>query len=416
MKEVLVIGSGAREHALVWKISQSSDVSNIYCAPGNPGISEVAECIDINATDVRGLTHFAKLKKIDLTIVGPEVSLEAGVVDTFEEEGLSIFGPTQSAARVETSKIFTKRLMRKYHIPTARYGVFYPSSLKETMIYLDQHLYPLVIKEDGLAAGKGAKIAKEKKAAREIARDYLESNKPIVVEDCLEGDEISLTALCNGRNFIPLLLSQDHKQIYPGGDNTGGMGAYVPLSFINDETEKNLYELITQKTLDALVNEGINFTGVLYSNLMLTSNGPFVLEHNARLGDPETQALLPLLESDFSEVIESVLVDETDGASLKWQNKFAVSLTLASKGYPDLYETGLQIEGIEEAKKIKDVVVFHAGTKIHDGKLVTAGGRVLSVVALGDDLKKALDKVYRAAEQIHFEGMYYRKDIASRAI
>lgn len=416
MNEILVIGSGAREHALCWKAAQSPLIDRVFCAPGNPGITEVAECISITSNDITGLTRFAKRQKIGLTIVGPEVPLSMSIVDRFKEDGLAIFGPNQRAFQIEGSKVFAKALMVKYGIPTARFHSFHPDNVDGMINFLKNNPFPLVIKEDGLAAGKGATVVRSLREGLDLSRQLLADRKKIVVEDFLEGDEVSVTTLCNGESFVPFLLSQDHKPIHEGGPNTGGMGVYAPLTFVDERTERLIYDRIVEPTLGAMLREGIYYTGVLYSNIMLTENGPMVLEHNARFGDPETQALLPLLNSDLVEVLSSVLANEFAKIKMGWLNKFCVSLTLASGGYPGEYEKGKIIEGIEDARRMDGILVFHAGTAIKDNHLVTAGGRVLSVVGVAENLETAVRKAYVAADKISFEGKYLRRDIAKRSL
>lgn len=416
MNEILVIGSGAREHALCWKVAQSSLVDRVFCAPGNPGIAEVAECISITPNDITGLTRFAQRQKIGLTIVGPEIPLSLGIVDSFQNGGLAIFGPNQRAFQIEGSKVFAKALMTKYDIPTARFHSFHPDNVDGVVDFLENNPFPLVIKEDGLAAGKGATVVSSLREGLNLSRQLLADRKKIVVEDFLEGDEVSVTTLCNGENFMPFLLSQDHKPIYEGGPNTGGMGVYAPLPFVDERTERLIYDWVVLPTLAAMLREGIDFTGVLYSNVMLTENGPMVLEHNARFGDPETQALLPLLNSDLVEVLSLVLANEFAKIKMRWLDKFCVSLTLASGGYPDKYETGKIIEGVEDARAIDGILVFHAGTAMRNNQLVTVGGRVLSVVGMAESLEAAVKKAYGAADKINFEGKYLRDDIAKRSL
>ena len=425
MKEVLIVGSGARDHALAWKARQNPSVGQIYCAPGNPGMAELADCIPIQANEVDRLANFAQEQKIDLTIVGPENPLKEGIVDVFEKRDLAIFGPSQSAAQIETSKVFAKELMKRHNISTADFKVFHISEIKKAHEYVEQHGAPIVVKPDGLAAGKGSIVAESPETAKQAINNILvkkifpEAGESVVVEDFLEGDEISITAIANGRTFVPFLLSQDHKRAYDGdkGPNTGGMGVYAPLPWVTPEFERELFQVVTQSTLDALAEEGFNFKGVLYSNVMATPKGPMVLEHNARFGDPEAQALFPLLENDLVEVVCLALYGKLKDVILKWSGKFTVCLTLAAPGYPEKPVTGKIIEGIEDVKKMPDVLIFHAGTKLEDGKLVTAGGRVLSIVVVDESLENAVKKVYDAAGKLNFEGgILYRQEIAKRAL
>lgn len=410
MERILIVGSGAREHALVWKVAQDSPKNQIFAAPGNPGISEIADCIPIPVDNPVKLADFVQENKIDFTIVGPEAALEKGVVDEFQNRNLAIFGPTKEAAQIETSKVWAKWLMNKYHIPTAEFETFNPQDLKEAKDYIESRGIPIVIKEDGIAAGKGARVEFDLQDALKTATFNLRSGKSIVVEEYLEGDEVSITAICQEVDYIKTQVTEDQKKAWVGGPNTGGMGVYTPVPYVDKKTEKLLYKTIIEPTLNALASEGIDFQGALYTNIILTKDGPRVLEHNARFGDPETQALMPRLKTNLIKALT------LEVKQLDWLSGFGVSLTLASGGYPIEYETGKVIEGIEDARKMKGVLVFHAGTKIEDGKLVTAGGRVLSVVALGETLEEAAKRVYEAVGKIYFEGMCCRKDVAERSL
>ncbi|GCE10752.1 phosphoribosylamine--glycine ligase [Tengunoibacter tsumagoiensis] len=418
---VFVIGSGAREHALVWKLDQSPRVEKIYVAPGNPGMTPYAERVSINMNQLQELATFAEQQQIDLTIVGPEVPLIDGIVDLFRERGLRIFGPDRAGAALEGSKAFTKELLLSAGIPSARHQTFH--SYAEAKAYLEQHGAPIVLKADGNAAGKGAIVALDLETAQDalkqmmVDRIFGVAGDTVVLEDYLQGDEIGATAICNGTHFLPLLLSQDHKRAldHDQGLNTGGMGVFTPLPFVNKTQEAEIYEQVVLATLKALQARDITFTGVLYSNIMLTAQGPMVIEHNTRFGDPETQAFMLLLKEDLLNVLGFVDGEEVDVQNL-WYPGSAVSLTLAAGGYPGNYQSGLPITGIEEANKLENVQVFHAGTALKDGQLVTAGGRVLSIAARGDTLQEAVDRVYEAATYIHFEGMHYRKDIAHRGL
>jgi phosphoribosylamine---glycine ligase len=413
---VMVIGSGAREHALVWKLAQSQRVSALYAAPGNPGMAEQVECVPIAVTQLQELADFAERNKIDLTVVGPEVPLVEGIADIFRQRGLRIFGPGAAGAALEGSKAFAKELMTSAGIPTAQHRTF--SSARDAFAYLEEHGAPVVVKADGNAAGKGAIVALDMQTAREavqqmmVERVFGAAGDVVVIEDYLEGDEIGSTIVCKGTHYLPLTLTQDHKRALDGdqGLNTGGMGAYTPLPFVDKATESQIYRQIVAPTLQALKERGIDFSGVLYSNIMLTPRGPMVLEHNTRFGDPETQALMLLLREDLINVLEFAHTMPVKLSTL-WQPGSAVSLTLASGGYPGKYRTGLPITGIAEANRIPGVHVFHAGTALSNGQLVTAGGRVLSVAAHGPTLQEALNKAYEAASLISFEGMHYRRDI-----
>jgi phosphoribosylamine--glycine ligase len=418
---VLVIGSGAREHALVWKLAQSTRVTHIYAAPGNPGMAAEAECIPIGATQLSELADFAEHNQVDLTVVGPEVPLVAGIADVFRARNLPIFGPGAAGAALEGSKAFAKELMTHANIPTAQHRTFIQAS--EALTYLEQHGVPVVVKADGNAAGKGAIVALDMATARDAIREIMidrvfgSAGDIVVIEDYLQGVEIGATAICQGTRYLPLTLTQDHKRALDNdqGLNTGGMGAFTPLPFVDQQQERQIHEQIIAPTLAALKKQGIKFSGVLYSNIMLTERGPFVLEHNTRFGDPETQALMLLLRADLLDVLafaENVQVEQ----DTLWHAGYAVSLTLASGGYPGKYRTGLPVVGVEEANRVAGAHVFHAGTALQHGRLVTAGGRVLSVVSRGETLPEAVTRMYEAAAHISFEGMQYRRDIAWQGV
>ena len=418
---VLVIGSGAREHALVWKLAQSQRVSHIYAAPGNPGMLPYAECLPLTIGQFSALATFAEHTHIDFTVVGPEDPLVGGICDVFRERGLRIFGPGAAGAVLEGSKAFAKGLMTEAGIPTAQYRTF--TDPRAALAYLEQHGAPVVVKADGNAAGKGAIVALDMETARHAVRQIMterifgSAGDAVVIEDYLQGDEIGSTAICNGVHYLPLTLTQDHKRVLDGdqGLNTGGMGVFTPLPFVDRATQMFIYRDVVVATLRALKAHNIPFYGVLYSNIMLTSKGPMVLEHNTRFGDPETQALMLLLRQDVMDVLDFAQTMPVKLGTL-WHPGSAVSLSLASGGYPSSYQTGLPITGVAEANKVEGVQVFHAGTALHDGQLVTAGGRVLSVAAHGATLRKAVDRAYEAAARIHFEGMHYRRDIAKRGL
>ena len=418
---VFVIGSGAREHALVWKLAQSQQVTRIYAAPGNPGMLAFAECVPLGVLQLAELAVFAEENAIDLTLVGPEVPLVEGIVDVFRKRGLRIFGPDRAGASLEGSKVFAKELMTSAGIPTAQHRTF--SNADEAFAYLAQHGVPVVVKADGNAAGKGAIVALDMPTARDAVKQMMvdrvfgAAGDNVVIEDYLEGDEISATAICNGIHYLPLTLTQDHKRALDNdqGLNTGGMGAFAPLSFVSKEQEAHIWRTIVASTLQALQARGIHFTGVLYSNMMLTKDGPVVLEHNTRFGDPETQAMMLLMREDILNVLNFAEILSVKRDTL-WHSGSAVSVTLASGGYPGTYRSGIPITGIEDANKLEGVQVFHAGTALKDGQLVTAGGRVLSVTAHGTDLRDAVQRAYEAIKYVHFEGMHYRKDIAHRGL
>ena len=415
--KVLVIGSGAREHALVWKLAQSNRVTQIYAAPGNPGMVPYAECLPYNVTQLTRLADFAERTQIDLTVVGPEVSLVAGIADVFLQRGLSVFGPGAIGAALEGSKAFAKQLMTEAGIPTAQHRTF--TQAQTAFAYLEEHGVPVVVKADGNAAGKGAIVALDMDTARDavhqmmIERVFGNAGDIVIIEDYLQGHEIGSTVVCKGTHYLPLTLTQDHKRAFDGdrGLNTGGMGAFTPLPFVDKSIEAHIYRNIVASTLQALKVCGIDFSGVLYSNIMLTERGPVVLEHNTRFGDPETQALMMLMQEDLLHVLEFANTLPVKLNTL-WRPGYAVSITLASGGYPGKYCTGLPITGVEEASHLEDVQIFHAGTALKEGRLVTAGGRVLSVAAYGVTLQEAVSRAYEASSRISFEGIHYRRDIA----
>jgi phosphoribosylamine--glycine ligase len=431
--KVLVIGSGGREHALVWKIAQSKLVSKIFCAPGNGGISEIAECLDIKADNIPALLNFARKERIDLTVVGPEVPLAAGIADEFQKNKLRIFGPNKKGAQLEGSKIFSKQLMAKYGVPTANFKIF--SNFNEAKDYIKKNGTPCVIKADGLAQGKGVVVARSNDEALAALDSMMQkkvfgdAGKKVIIEECLDGEEASIIVLTDSREVLPLATSQDHKRIFDNdqGPNTGGMGAYSPAPAVSDKIFKEIMDKIIFRTIDGLVREGIDYRGVLYAGIMLTKDGPKALEFNVRFGDPETEAILPRLNSDLLEVMlavsEAKLNNVVKTGGLKWDARACACVVCASGGYPGNYEKDKEILGLDEAARIKDVVIFHCGTKAPHAtgstphvKYLTNGGRVLGVTGLGETIKEAVDKTYQAVEKINFEGMHYRKDIAKRAI
>lgn len=419
--KVLVIGSGGREHTLVWKLKQSDLVKKIYCAPGNAGIAQDAECVDIDASDVRGLFRFASKKKIDLTVVGPEAPLVAGIVDEFELNGMNIFGPSRRAAELEGSKAFTKYILDKYKIPTAEFSVF--SDYEDAKNFIKKSPMPIVVKADGLAAGKGVIICQTREEALEALRLIMhtkafgDAGQKVVIEECLVGSEVSVLALSDGENLVYMVPSQDHKRIFDGdqGPNTGGMGAYAPTPHISAELFERIKKEIMEPTISGMALEDRPYKGVLYAGLMITKDGPKVLEYNCRFGDPETQVVLPLAKSDLAEAMLAV----QDGrlANLQWKNQdaAAVCVVIASGGYPGKYEKGKRIIGLEGPFE-EGITIFHAGTKQADGQVVTNGGRVLGVTAIDENIEKAIRKVYRGVGKITFDGAYYRKDIAAKAL
>jgi len=420
--KVLVIGGGGREHAIVWKLSQSRHVDKIYCLPGNAGISEMAECIDVDLDDFGALIDFVKYEWIDLTIVGPEEPLSRGIVDAFEREGRRILGPNRDAAQLESSKVFAKDFMRRYRIPTAEYRVF--TSYLHAEDYVRMKGAPIVIKADGLAAGKGVFVASTLDEAIDALRLIMkerafgEAGNRVVVEEFLDGEEASFMAFCDGKNVIPMASSQDHKRAFDGdrGPNTGGMGAYSPAPVITGEMEASIMRKIIWPVMKGLRAEGIKYRGVLYAGLMIKGGSPYVLEFNCRLGDPETQPVLSRLNGDFVDIAFAILDGRLSDIEVRWRPEASVCVVLASRGYPGSYEKGKVITGLDEAKRQKDTFIFHAGTSFEGGNIVTSGGRVLGVTALGRDIKEARERAYRAAALIHFDGMHYRKDIAERAL
>jgi phosphoribosylamine--glycine ligase len=429
---ILVIGSGGREHALVWKIAQSKLADKIFCAPGNGGISDLAECIDIKAEDMQSLLEFARKEKIDLTVVGPEAPLVLGIVDEFANHQQKIFGPTKKAAQLEASKVFAKQLMAKYNVPSADFRIF--DNAIEAKDYIEQIGAPCVVKADGLAQGKGVIVAKTVDEAEESINSIMErrifgdAGNKVIIEDCLEGEEASILAFTDSKEVIPLASSQDHKRIFDEdkGPNTGGMGAYSPAPVVTPEIFKEILEKIIYRTIDGLSREGIDYRGVLYAGIMITNQGPKVLEFNVRFGDPETQAILPRLKSDLLEVIlatsDAKLNKIKKAGGLTWDSRACVCVVCSQGGYPGNYEKGKEIFGLEEVKAMKDVIVFHSGTqelrnpRTQEPKIVTSGGRVLGVTGLGNTIKEAIQNTYKAVEKIHFEEMHYRRDIGVKAL
>jgi len=420
---ILVIGSGGREHALVWKIAQSKLVDKIFCAPGNAGILQQAECVEIKVEDIPVLLDFARREKIDLTVVGPESPLALGIVDEFIHNGLKVFGPNKKAAQLEASKVFAKELMAKYNIPTAAFKIF--DNPDEAKKYIEKIGAPCVVKADGLAQGKGVVVTKTVEEAKQAVTQMMQekifgaAGNRVIVEECLEGQEASILVISDGQEVITLASSQDHKRIFDGdqGPNTGGMGAYSPAPVVTPQLFKEILQSIAYKTIDGLSKEGIDYKGVLYAGVMLTKNGPKTLEFNVRFGDPETEAILPRLKSDLLEAMLAVAEGKLSRLRpFAWNSRACVCVVCASGGYPGNYEKGKEIHGLGEAAKIKDIVVFHSGTKKQSDKVVTNGGRVLGVTGLGSTIKEAIDYTYKAVEKIKFEGMHYRKDIGARAL
>jgi len=415
---ILVIGSGGREHALTWKLRQSPHTDRIFCAPGNGGTGEIAENVAIPVTDLLGLVRFAKENRIDLTVVGPDDPLAAGIVDLFTSEKLRVFGPDKSAARIESSKIFAKELMRTQKIPTAEARTF--SNSDDAVRYCERLRFPIVIKADGLALGKGVVIAADLDTARSTIDEMInqarfgDAGRRIVIEEFLHGRECSLHALVHGENYLLLESSRDHKRALDGdqGPNTGGMGAFSPANNWNNKLQSRFDTEIMKPLLRGLIQQGVTFRGLLYPGLIITSDRPRVLEFNCRFGDPETQALLPRMQSDLLPLLEATIDGKIERCTIEWDKRAAVTVVLASGGYPGKYETEKSISGLDQAAMLQDVQIFHAGTKRDASEVKTAGGRVLAVTALGSTLEAARARAYEAISRISFENCHYRRDIA----
>lgn len=420
--DVLLIGSGAREHALAWKISQSQLVRRFTVAPGNPGTAAIAENVPLAATDIPSLVSFAKERAVGLTIVGPDDPLALGVVDSFKAAGLPVFGPTKAAARIESSKAFAKQLMREIGIPTAAFRTF--TKYDDAFSYLYERDMPIVVKASGLALGKGVYVCKTHAEAEGALRAVMlegkhgEAGQEVVIEEYLDGPEISAHAICDGKEFLLFPPAQDHKRVGEGdtGGNTGGMGTLAPVPFVSGAAMESVAERVIRPALHALAAQGAPFSGLLFPGLKMTPSGPKVLEFNARFGDPETQVYMRLMKSDIVEYLKAVADGAALPAAIEWNGGFAANIVLTSRGYPDLYQKGFPITGIEEAQKLPGVVVFHGGTALEDGLLRTAGGRVISVSAVGPTLRATLERAYEAAALINFEGKYFRGDIGAKAL
>jgi phosphoribosylamine--glycine ligase len=426
---ILVIGSGGREHAIVWKLRQSPQTAALYCAPGNPGIAPLATLVPLKADDYTGLAAFARRERIDLTIVGPEQPLAGGIVDLFEDLGLVVFGPTKAAAQLEWSKVFAKEFMRRHGIPTASYRVFTAGSLDAARTFLGECPLPVVLKADGLAAGKGVVICRERMAAVALMEDMVRhdafgtAGRTVVVEEMMTGDEASVFALCDGTDFVTLAPAQDHKRVFDDdqGNNTGGMGAYAPAPLITPSLMRTIEDTIIRPTLEGMASEGRPYRGCLYVGIMVTAAGPKVVEYNCRFGDPETQVVLPVLGEDLIALLYAAarrslgsLPNVQGHARLSGS---AACVILASAGYPERYRSGFPITGLDEAEALPDVLVFHAGTGLAGGELVTAGGRVLGITAVDEqgDLSRAIAASYRGVGKVKFEGMHFRRDIGRKA-
>lgn len=420
--KVLVVGGGGREHTLVWKIAQSPLVETIFCAPGNPGIAELAECVHIGTDEIEALCEFAQAEQVDLTVVGPEVPLTMGIVDRFQAAGLEVFGPNKAAAQIEGSKGFSKDLMAKYDIPTAAYQSF--TDHAAAVAYIKEQGAPIVVKADGLAAGKGVIVAMTEEQAIAGVDDIMldkvfgTAGASVVIEEFMAGEEASFFAFTDGKNILPLASSQDHKRVYDNdeGPNTGGMGAYSPAPVVTAELHDEIVETIVRPTIDGMAADGCPYAGILYVGLMIADGKPRVVEYNARFGDPEAQPLLMRMKSDIVPVLQACARGELTQDSIEWHDKAAVCVVLASGGYPASFEKGLPIEGLDKAAAIEDLMVFHAGTSLKDGRIVNNGGRVLGVTGLGDTVKEAIDKAYQGVEVIRWENVHFRKDIGARAL
>ncbi len=420
--KVLVVGGGGREHALVWKIAQSPKVTKIFCAPGNAGISEQATIVPLRANDLKGLLEFALQEEVDLTVVGPEEPLTKGIVDLFESKGLTLFGANQKAAEIEGSKAFAKEMMKKYSIPTASYGIF--EDPKEAMAYIRRHGAPIVVKADGLAAGKGVIVCKTVEEAIEtvsrimVGKVFGEAGLRVVIEEYVVGEEASFIAFTDGKVILPMASSQDHKAIFDGdkGPNTGGMGAYSPAPVVTDEVHEKILERVLRPMIQGMGEEGRPYKGVLYAGLMIHDGHPKVLEFNARFGDPETQPVLMRMKGDIVPILEACMKGKLSEHRIEWDSRASVCVVMASKGYPGDYEKGKKIHGLREVSQMKDVHVFHAGTDIRDGQVITNGGRVLGVTGLGEDIPRAIERTYQAVKKITWDGVHYRKDIGQKAL
>ena len=420
--KVLILGSGGREHALAWAVARSRRVSQVICAPGNGGMAQIARCVPLNLKDLGAMVRFAEAESPDLTIVGPELPLSIGIVDELQQRGLRVFGPTRAAAMLETSKGFAKRFLQRHGIPTANYALC--SSPAEAVKALDVFHPPLVVKADGLAAGKGVIVCPSRAVAAEAAEGLFNgallgvAEEQVIIEEFLEGEEISFLCLSDGKHVMPLVPAQDHKRIGEGdtGPNTGGMGVYSTDSMLDSAMSEWILHHIAEPTVRGTAEEEMPFAGVLYCGLMMTARGPQVLEFNARFGDPETQAILVRLESDLVDALEACVDGRLDQTALQWAPGASVCVVASSGGYPGSYKTGMPITGVSSAAQVPGVQVFHAGTAQMGGQLIAAGGRVLGVTAAADSLDQALSRAYRAMAEIHFEGMYYRRDIAHRAL
>lgn len=422
--KVLVIGSGGREHALCWKIKQSILVKQLFCAPGNGGTAQIAQNVPIKADDIKGIVEFVKKEHIDFVVVGPEAPLNLGIVDFLEKEGVKAFGPSLNAARLEGSKSFAKKMMRKYGVPTADFEVFSHDKYEDAVAYIKSKGAPIVIKADGLAAGKGVYVCKSEEEAISAVNEIMkkkvfgDAGDEIVIEECLEGEEASFLVFSDGKTVIPMDSSQDHKRVFDGdeGPNTGGMGAYSPAPVVTQEIFEKALNQVIYPILNGMANEGMPFKGVLYAGLMIKDKEISVLEFNTRFGDPEAQPLLMRIENDIVPVLLGCVEGNLENEYLLWDQRPSICIVLASGGYPGSYDKGYEIKGLDIVKEEDNVVIFHAGTKLVDGKIFTDGGRVLGVTAIGEDINGAISNGYKAVEKICFENMHFRKDIGKKAL
>ena len=420
--KILVVGGGGREHALVWKIMQCPRVREIYCAPGNAGIAEVAHCVDMDVVDLDGLSRFAMDREIDLTVVGPELPLTQGIVDRFESRGLKIFGATQKAAALEGSKAFCKDILRRHGIPTADYQVF--DDKDRAAAHIRSRGAPLVVKADGLAAGKGVIVAQTKEEALEaldrimVAREFGSAGDRVVIEDCLLGEEASFLVFTDGERVLPMASSQDHKAVFDDdqGPNTGGMGAYSPAPVVTGDVHQRIMEDIMVPLVRAMKAEGRTYRGILYGGLMIDGGKPYVLEFNARFGDPEAQPILMRMKSDIVPLLMACVDGSLEGMEIEWDSRAAICVVMCARGYPGSYEKNMVVQGLSEVTQMEDAVVFHAGTRLDGETIVTNGGRVLGVTALGDSIPEAVQKVYEGVARIHWKAMHYRRDIGRKAL
>ena len=420
--KILMVGQGGREHSLLWKLAQSPEKPLLYAAPGNAGMAQIATCITIGATDIVNLVDFASQEKIDLTLVGPEVPLTLGIVDAFEARGLKIFGARRDAAMIEGSKSFAKNLMRKYKIPTADYEVF--DDPQKAKAHLNKVGAPIVVKADGLAAGKGAIVCPTLEAAHQAInmimeeRAFGDAGSRVVIEECLTGEEASFLAFTDGKTVLPMASSQDHKPIYDNdqGPNTGGMGAYSPAPVVTDDVHKKIMDRVMLPAVQGMAAEGYPYKGVLYAGLMIKDGEPRLLEFNARFGDPEAQPLVARMASDLVPVLEAVIDERLHEVTLEWRPEPTVCVVMASGGYPGSYEKGKVISGLDEAASVPGVVIFHAGTALKNGKVITDGGRVLNVNGIGKDIREAIANAYQGVKKIYWEGVHYRNDIGKKAL